>query len=448
MKKKLLIFIFCNLICLLGTSLAIAKVNITDIRLSHAVDYTRVVLEMKHYPHYEVFTLDHPQRLDLDIKLAQMHFSLAHLTLAGSFIKDIRTSHNHTRMRFVFDLNKKVIPKAFLLRPNSIHGYRLVLDLSSPHEQALHAHAAKHIKKLKIKPYKTVKKIRDEKRDIIVVIDPGHGGKDPGATGPHGIHEKNVVLAISKDLQRKLNKVDGIHALLTRKGDYYISLRERLRIARKDKGDFFVAIHADAFYNRRARGASIFALSQRGATSEAARWLAEKENYSELGGIDLADKSYTLRSVLIDLSQTATIQQSLQVGGFVLRSLARVTALHHDGVEQARFVVLKSPDIPSLLIETGFLTNAQEEKRLSSPWYRERVAKAIARGIVSYFRIHPPPGTLFAYEKNERSYIVKRKDTLSSIAKHYHVSIAAIRKNNHLQTDIISVGQVLMLPPR
>ena len=410
-------------------------------------DYTRIVLEMRQYPHYKVFTLQHPDRLVLDIKNARIHFSLRYLALQHSFIKDIRSSDNHQRLRMVFDLNKTITPKAFLLKPTSIHGYRIVIDLSSAHEQALHKAAKQQHKPLKLKAYKTVKKIRDEQRDIIIVIDPGHGGKDPGATGPHGIHEKNVVLAIARDLQRKLNAIDGVHALLTRKGDYYLSLRERLRIARRDKADFFVAIHADAFYNRYARGASVFALSPRGATSEAARWLAEKENYSELGGIDLADKSNMLRSVLIDLSQTATIKQSIQVGDFVLHALGRVTILHHAKVEQARFVVLKSPDIPSLLIETGFITNSGEEKRLSSHWYQERLAKAIAQGTVSYFRIHPPPGSLFAYEKNERSYVVKRKDTIGGIAKKYHVSVAAIRKNNHLQNDIISVGQVLMLPP-
>lgn len=243
----------------------------------------------------------------------------------------------------------------------------------------------------------TLEKIK--RRNIIVVIDPGHGGKDPGARGMDGTLEKDVVLDISKQLQIELNQIPGVRAVLTRKGDYYISLRDRLRIARQDKADLFVAIHADAFNNPNSMGSSVFALSPRGASSEAARWLAEKENYSELGGINLDDKSDLLRSVLIDLSQTATISSSLQLGSSVLTELSRITRLHYGKVEQARFVVLKSPDTPSLLIETGFISNPIEEKRLSSPQYQQRLAQAIEEGISNYYWHNPPPGSLFAVRK-------------------------------------------------
>ena len=224
----------------------------------------------------------------------------------------------------------------------------------------------------------------------MIVIDPGHGGKDPGAVGRRKTKEKKVVLSIAKYLKSYLNARPGYKAILTRKGDYYISLRQRLRIARKNKADLFVAIHADAFKHSRANGASVFALSERGASSEAARWLARKENYSELGGIDLDDKGNLLRSVLIDLSQTATIGASLELGDAILKEMGHFAKLHKGRVEQARFVVLKSPDIPSILVETGFLSNYTEERRLRTSKYQKKMAYAIMKGIDKYFRRRPP----------------------------------------------------------
>ncbi len=232
-------------------------------------------------------------------------------------------------------------------------------------------------------------------RNIIIVLDPGHGGMDPGATGQLGAHEKDVVLVISKDLYALLKKQKGVTPELTRHGDYFVALRSRLNLARKGRADFFIAIHADAYKNHYARGASVFALSERGATSEAARWLAQKENYSELmGGIDLADKSSTVRSVLINLSQTATIRESLIFGHFLIRSLDKVALLHHGSVEQAPFVVLKSPDIPSLLVEVGFISNRQEEIQLRSSVYQMKLAHALMTGIMNYLHRYAPRGTV------------------------------------------------------
>lgn len=238
---------------------------------------------------------------------------------------------------------------------------------------------------------------------IIVVIDPGHGGKDPGATGPRGHHEKKVVLAIAKQLQQQINSYPGFKAVLTRGDDRYLTLRYRLALAREYHGDMFVAIHADAFINSSAFGASVFALSPRGATSEAARWLAQRENQSELmGGVDLADKDRTLRSVLIDLSQTATIGASLDMGSGIITHLREVTPMHANHVEQAAFVVLKSPDIPSLLVETGFISNPTEEQQLIMRSHQKRLAQAIAKGIVQYFKTHPPRGSWLATESKGR----------------------------------------------
>lgn len=251
-------------------------------------------------------------------------------------------------------------------------------------------------------------------RDVIIVIDPGHGGKDSGAKGVNGTYEKNIVLAISKKLQQLIQQEPGMRAVLTRKGDYFISLRERLRIARKDKADLFIAIHADAFTNPNSSGASVFALSATGASSEAARWLAEKENYSELGGIPLTDKSDLLRSVLIDLSQTGIISLSLQLGHYLLKDMGKIARLHHGSVEQARFVVLKSLDIPSVLVETGFISNAQEEQRLSDPIYQAQLAEALFKGIRNYFKQYPPPGTRLAHQKDGVGPSLARVENLNA----------------------------------
>lgn len=252
----------------------------------------------------------------------------------------------------------------------------------------------------KLKPIITIHH-HQKLRNIIIVIDPGHGGQDPGATGQRGTHEKNVVLAIGKDLQKLLDKQYGFTAKLTRHGDYYLPLIKRYAIAGYDHGDMVIAIHADAYKNIYAQGASVFALSERGATGEVARWLARKENESELGHV-LVHKSRTLRSVLLNLEQTASIRASLIIGYDIIRQLARVTKIHHRAIEQANFVVLKEPNIPSLLVETGFLSNAQEELRLRNPRYQEKIAHALMLGIVEYFRHRPPRGTYLAARRHTR----------------------------------------------
>lgn len=287
-------------------------------------------------------------------------------------------------------------------------------------------------------------------RDVIVVLDAGHGGKDPGARGPRNSKEKNVVLAITLKLKQLIDRQPGMRAVLTRSGDYYVGLRQRLDIARNYNGDIFVSIHADAFNNPHSNGASVFALSQSGATSEAARWLAEKENYSELGGVNLGDLDDTngvVRSVLIDLSQTATINAGLQMGGRVLSQLDACTRLHHHKIEQARFVVLKSPDIPSILVETGFISNPVEERNLSNPAYQSRLSQAIFQGIKGYFWDNPPHGTRLEAMLNTRFHLVRRGETLPAIASRYQVSVSAMQALNHLSGRLsLKPGQKLAIP--
>lgn len=246
------------------------------------------------------------------------------------------------------------------------------------------------IKQFYSSSYKGKKKVAVKKpRLFTIVIDAGHGGHDTGAIGPSGTREKAVVLAVAKRLAALINRSGNMRAILTRSGDYYVNLRQRLKLARKDDADLFVAIHADAHYDRIARGASVFTLSQHGATTEAARWLAQKENYSEIGDVafnELQDRSPVLRSVLIDMSQTVTTQDSARLGESMLNALHAVTTLHFKQVERAPFVVLKSPDIPSVLIETGFISNPKEEKKLADPRYQQMLAKAILNGLQKYKR--------------------------------------------------------------
>ena len=342
---------------------------------------------------YHVFTLGNPERVVLDLSDTDVAKRVVQ-DLKGKragFITSVRSGHpNPNTLRIVFDVNQKARITAL---PAGGRGYGQLNLVIAP---AQSAGVVKPIVPAIVvhRPPAVVRQSAYNKRHVImVVIDPGHGGKDPGARGPHGSLEKNVVLGLSEKLKMLIDREPGMRAVLTRKGDYYLGLRERLNIARKNNADIFIAIHSDAFVNSHSNGASVFALSQRGATSEAARWLAEKENYSELGGVNLKgldDRSGLIRTVLIDLSQTATITSSLHLGAEVLHGLGAMTRLHNHRVEQARFVVLKSPDIPSILIETGFISNPNEERNLTNPQYQMRLARAIFGGLKRYFWEYPP----------------------------------------------------------
>ncbi len=384
--------------------------QIIDLRVYPHATHCRLVFDTTEPSRYQQFTLRNPDRIVVDIKSAHLVRYIERPMLHGSPINDIRNGRKENNtLRIVFDLKHSVKTHFFTLKPDRNKPYhRLVMDLSwaqaatvatQEKPRYLTVYEAKAVA-ANPKPVNSVATVK-RSPSIIVVIDPGHGGRDPGAVGPGGAHEKNVVMNIARYVEQNLNRQPGFKAYLTRKGDYYLTLRQRLAIARQYGADMFIAIHADAYYkDRSAYGASVFALSQRGATSEAARWLAKKENESELmGGVDLADKTNLLKSVLINLSQTATIRASLRIGQRIIQSLDDVGRLHHRRVEQAAFVVLKSPDIPSLLVETGFISNPREERNLLNPAYQRRIASAITQGIHSYFIYQPPPGTWLAQRK-------------------------------------------------
>lgn len=435
--KKIIILL--SLILFLPSATFATSKKIVALHVSSLKDKTRLIYVINSPVKYHIFLIQKPNRLITDLYNTRLITNLNRHLPSQSVIKNIRSSkHKKGMLRIVLDLKKPIKYHSHLLSSKHSKQKRLVVDLW-PKYYSKSTKATKSVKSAVTLPGH--KKLRN----IIVVIDPGHGGKDPGATGQYGTHEKNVVFAISKDLQKLLNSQYGFKADLTRNGDYFISLRRRLAIARRDHGDMFIAIHADAYKNRYAHGASVFALSQRGATSEAARWLAQKENESELGHV-LANKSNILRSVLIDLAQTASISTSLMIGNSIVHQLVRVTRLHHGFVEQAAFVVLKEPDIPSLLVETGFISNAREELNLRNPKYQREIAHALMLGIVDYFKHRPPSRTFLAAKRNKRSlYKVQKGDTLIRIAEQNDMSVKKLESLNHLSNNTIKIGQVLKL---
>ncbi|HIF54942.1 MAG TPA: LysM peptidoglycan-binding domain-containing protein, partial [Methylococcaceae bacterium] len=357
------------------------------------------------------------------------------------FVRVRSAVRNKQDLRVVVDLTTAVRPKSFSLNPSKNKSHRLVVDLF-PKPSALTTLSAKK----GAQPLTTTKTVKQQLREIVIAIDAGHGGEDPGARGPRGTQEKKVVFDIAKKLAALINKKSGMKAVMVRKGDYYIKLRKRMEIARAAKADLFVSIHADAFKNAKVKGASVFTVSNRGASSEAARWLADHENSADLvGGVKLADKEDMLATVLMDLSQTATKEASRNIAGKILKNFKRIGHLHKQNVQKAGFMVLKSPDIPSILVETAFISNPDEERKLRSRKHQTKMANAIYQGLVSYFEQYAPSNTYFALNV-KKQHVISRGETLSGIAVHYGVTMKAIKTANALASTAIQVGQVLRIP--
>ncbi len=454
--------------------------QVDNIRLWAAPDHARLVFDLSGHAEANVFTLDNPRRLVIDLEQSRLDTDLASLDLQGSAITAVRSGvRDGSGLRVVLELSREVEPRHFTLPPNDQYGHRLVVDMEYPGESAVenpidpieamireqemaasrHRSEASSGEAPRIDPEVVARQpaAPHPRRDIIIAIDPGHGGEDPGAIGPGGTREKDVVMEISRRLQRLVDGAEGFRAVMIRDGDYYVGLRQRTRIAREQKADFFVSIHADAFNSPRPNGSSVYALSQSGATSETAQWLAASENRADLiGGVDgnlsLNDKDEVLRGVLLDLTMTATLNDSLAIGGQVLDQLGRVNRLHRSRVEQAGFMVLKSPDIPSLLIETGFISNPDEERRLRDSGHQQRLAESIFSGIEAHFRSNPPPASLLAWQRDNRrtpssnEYRIQPGDTLSQIAARHGVPVAQLKQANDINGDVIRVGQVLRIP--
>ena len=416
-----------------------AAASVEAIRAWSAPDQTRLVFDVTAPVEHKLFTLDNPGRLVVDLSRAVFRGAPPVPGDDDRFIAGVRTGiRSGTDLRVVLDLKQPVRYKSFLLTPNNQYGHRLVVDIEARGTGGASRPVVTEATVAAGRP-----------RDIVVAIDAGHGGEDPGALGRKGTREKDVVLAVARELEARVDAEPGMRGELVRKGDYYIPLRKRMAIAREHKADFFVSIHADAFHDHRARGSSVYVLSKSGASSEAAKWLAEKENAADLvGGVSLDDKDAILASVLLDLSQTASMQASREAAEQVLQNLSRLGPVHAAKVQQARFMVLKSPDIPSMLVETAFISNPAEEKKLRDRRHQKKLAQAILNGIKAYFDRYPPPGTLLAMRQAESpsTYVCAPGDTLSEIALRHRVSLARLREHNGLTSDTIRVGQVLQIP--
>ncbi|MBI2995009.1 MAG: N-acetylmuramoyl-L-alanine amidase [Gammaproteobacteria bacterium] len=407
------------------------NVQVANVRIWAAPDSTRVVFDVSSPVQHSVELLSDPFRVVVDIEEAKLAASLSQPTLDDKFLQRVRTGPRDGGLRVVLDLKKYARMKSFLLQPNQQYGDRLVVDLYGDEADPARGETL-------------LAQEAPAKRDVVIAIDAGHGGEDPGARGPNGTYEKHVVLELARRLADLANREPGMSAVLVRDGDYYLSLRKRMDLARRQRADLFVSIHADAFKDSRVRGASVYVLSQRGASSEHARWLAEQENASDLiGGVSLDDKDDMLAAVLLDLSQTASLEASLDVADRVLRGFKKVGAVHRGRVESAAFAVLKSPDIPSILVESAYISNPDEERKLRSSEYQQRMATAILEGVRGYFRISPPEDTQMAAA---RRHVIAHGDTLSGIAQSYGISVERLRSINRLDGDTIRTGQILSIP--
>ncbi len=423
---------------LLTPAVGKADTTVENIRVWAESGKTRVVLDLSRPAEHNIFTLRGPERLVVDLKNGRLSGSLNRLPAGTCSIKGIRTGvRANGQLRVVLDLNEAVRSKSFSAGPNGTYGDRLVIDLQRQGSlQAVKRASEGYVRG----------------REIVIAVDPGHGGHDPGAVGRARTKEKDVALAVGRLLASRIDAEPGMKAILVRKGDYYVDHRERTEIARRNKADLFVSIHADSIGDRRAKGASVYVLSLKGASDEAAKRLAQRENASGLvGGVSLADKDPVLASVLLDLSQNAALSASLDVGSKVIRELGKVGTIHRRKVQQAGLLVLKSPDVPSILVETNFISNPGEEKKLRSNAHQKRLASAILAGIRVYFYANPPPDTQVALDlkrtpTRQVSHVIGRGDTLSEIAERYNVSMSAIRAANKLSNDRIRVGQTLRIP--
>ncbi len=408
---------------------------VKSVRIWPAPDRTRIVFDVNGPLEHTLFVLNNPARVVVDLRDTSLESDIDRPADAGQLLRRIRyAQRNHRDLRVVFDLRKPVRPRSFLLKPNKKYGYRLVVDLYDKGDAE---------KSLKESIKRAAPRDPSKLRDLIIAIDAGHGGEDPGTIGRKGTREKDVVLAIAKELSRQVKNERGMRPFLVRRGDYYIGLRRRMKIAREQRADLFVSIHADSFKDPRVRGSAVYVLSRNGASSEAARWLAEQENAADLvGGVSLDDKDDLLASVLLDLSQTATLSASTDVGTNVLKQLGTLGKTHKRRVQRAGFMVLKSPDVPSILVETAFLSNPKEEKRLRSRSHQRKLASAMMAGVRGYFQRNAPPGTRLA----ARSHIISRGDTLGRIAGIYGVSLKDLRRFNAIKGSDIRVGQTLQIP--
>ncbi len=453
MRKHLLLTL---LLFAFGSPAMVLAAVVQGARLETTAEYTRLVFELDTGVEHQVFTLENPDRIVIDLTGTRLDGNFNALELSGTPIAKIRSAARNTSdLRVVLDLQGKMQPRSFLVARNAEHGDQLVLDLYSGAAPIANVNAPAAEPATRTASVSAAD-LMDEKRDIVVAISAGHGGDDPGAIGVDRLREKNVTLAISRELESLINALPGYRAVMIRDSDRYVGLRERTELGHKANADLYLAIHADAHTNKQASGSTVYALSANGATSEQARLLAEKENAADLiggvGSVSLSDKDEMLRTVLIDFSMNAQISTSLEIGDKVIGELGHVIKMRRRNVEQAAFVELKSADIPSLLIEAGYITNARDARNLDSPEWRRSFARALTQAVTEWFYERPPQGTWVAWQKEHggiipATYTVKRGDSLSEIAERYGVALAALKFANEIANgNDIRIGQVLTIP--
>ena len=451
MARRFLISVLLWLVCL-PPALADA-VTVQNLRMWRAPDHTRLVFDLSGPLEHRLFTLADPHRLVIDMDRAKLAGPLAETEADNPLIGAVRTGKPEgDTLRIVIDLKAEIKPRSFVLKPAGNYGHRLVVDLydaRAPAEDDGKDNGGKPVADApRPAPTPAASHI------TVIAIDAGHGGEDPGALGRrYRTREKDVTLAVARELARLIDQTPGMKAVLIRDGDYYVGLRSRFQKARKHRADVFVSIHADAVPGRQARGSSVYALSERGASSAMARHLADRENAADLiGGVSLGDKDNVLARVLLDMSHSKTIEHSMLLGDDILGELTRVGHVHQRRVQQAGFAVLKSPDIASVLVETAFISNPDEEKKLRTPAFQRSLAQGILAGVkrfaVRQASSAPPPKPVTAESKERpREHVVRRGENLASIARQYNLHVEALRFFNGLPEAEPPVGTRLRLPP-
>jgi N-acetylmuramoyl-L-alanine amidase len=412
---------------------AVSANQVQSVRVWPSPDNTRVVFDMSAAPKHKSFTLENPDRLVIDLSNINGDSELPRVFGESALIKSIRSSGANNQMRIVLDLTKATNANVFTLTPTPPYGHRLVVDL--PDSQP--------VQKVAPSTFRAA-------RDIIIAIDAGHGGEDPGSIGPSGYYEKNITLPIARQLAQLIDRQPGMKAIMVRNNDYYVHVNRRTEIARAQKVDLLVSIHADAFTSPQPRGASVWVVSNRRATTEVGRMLEQTERHSELlGGVgeiikDSANERYLAQTVL-DLSMSHSVSTAYQVANEVLQDLGRIAHLHKKEPQAASLGVLKAPDIPSILVEVGFISNPQEEKQLKSATHQSKLAQSLFTALKRHFEKTPPADSLFAQNRT-RQHRVSSGESLSLLAQRYNVSIDDLRSLNQLRSDSIRVGQTLRIP--
>ena len=422
--------------------------ELVGIRKYEPQNATRIVFDTSEAINYKIFHLDNPNRIVIDLfdTNESTNFDIDSAQLSSSRFVSYRVAKRARGYRIVIVTDRKIPYKYFTLEPAGNYEHRLVVDLQT--EQELSIRKA------------DIKRLEVSYGDVKVVLDPGHGGRDPGAVGQDGTLEKKVVLEIARRVKNKIDAKLGFSAIISRPNDKYVSLVERTELARENRAHCFISLHADAFKSPNVFGASVYMLSEKGATDETAKWLQNIEQQSHLiggkqktkiltadGEKELNDYERQVGDWILDMAVSYSLPSSNQLGQFVLAELGRVTPLHKKTVQKAAFVVLKRPDVPSILIEAGFISNPREAKRLTQFEHQEKLSRAIADGVEKFFRQNPPINTLLRHADETKKYLVVRGDTLSEISARFGVSVRAIRRANKLSNNTIRIGQSLIIPP-